>query len=227
MSCSTSTGSSSVTQGHMQWEKEILSPLAGSGRLFAYPVVTWWSQIKTAGSAIYANRHYLELYRRTHPERLAHLDTATNDKMTTIIPDVYIHPKACVHPTAVLGPNVSIGAGVNVGPGVRIRESIILENAIIRDHTLILHSVVGRGSTIGEWARVEGTPSDPDPNKPFAKMENPPLFNNDGRLNPSITILGKRTSAGPWLMLINKFNCRLQCCRASRDDLAEFDRVAQ
>lgn len=49
---------------------------------------------------------------------------------------------------------------------------------------------VGRGSTIGCWARVEGTPSDPDPNKPFAKMENPPLFNNDGKLNPSITILG-------------------------------------
>lgn len=78
-----------------------------------------------------------------------------------------------------------------MGPGVRIRESIILENAVIRDHTLILHSIVGRGSEVGEWARVEGTPSDPDPNKPFAKMENPPLFNNDGRLNPSITILGK------------------------------------
>lgn len=190
----------------MQWEKEILSPLAGSGRLFAYPVVTWWSQIKTAGSAIYANRHYLELYRHTHPERLAQVGSVAADlkepeqKKTnapcTIIPDVYIHPKACVHPTAVLGPNVSIMAGVNVGPGVRIRESIILENAIIRDHTLILHSIVGRGSTIGEWARVEGTPSDPDPNKPFAKMENPPLFNNDGRLNPSITILGTKARGG-------------------------------
>lgn len=49
---------------------------------------------------------------------------------------------------------------------------------------------VGRSSTIGCWARVEGTPSDPDPNKPFAKMENPSLFNSDGKLNPSITILG-------------------------------------
>lgn len=59
--------------------------------------------------------------------------------------------------------------------------------------TLVSHFrnfAVGRKSTIGEWARVEGTPSDPDPNKPFAKMENPPLFNSDGKLNPSITILG-------------------------------------
>lgn len=44
---------------------------------------------------------------------------------------------------------------------------------------------------MGEWARVEGTPCDPNPNKPFAKMENLPLFNVNGKLNPSITILGK------------------------------------
>lgn len=89
-----------------------------------------------------------------------------------------------------LGPNVSIGPGVVVGRGVRIRESIILNDAFIGDRSLVLHSIVGRNSRIGTWARVEGTPSDPDPNKNFAKMENPPLFNSDGRLNPSITILG-------------------------------------
>lgn len=44
---------------------------------------------------------------------------------------------------------------------------------------------------MGKWSRVEGTPCDPNPNKPFAKMDNPPLFNMDGRLNPSITIIGK------------------------------------
>lgn len=112
---------------------------------------------------------------------------------------------------------MSIGAGATIGPGVRMRESIVLDNAIIKDHTLVLHSIselvyssvslfsrmedlttnfrgrfplVGRSSTVGCWARVEGTPSDPDPNKPFAKMENPPLFNSEGKLNPSITILG-------------------------------------
>lgn len=108
---------------------------------------------------------------------------------------------------------MSVGAGVVIGPGVRIRESIILENAVINDHTLVLHAIskktftcfalsmfikllcikiiVGRGSTIGQWSRVEGTPTDPDPNKPFVKMDNPPLFNKEGKLNPSITILGK------------------------------------
>lgn len=41
------------------------------------------------------------------------------------------------------------------------------------------------------WSRVEGTPSGPNPNMPFAKLESKPLFNTDGRLNPSITILGR------------------------------------
>ena len=45
--------------------------LAGTGRLFALPILKWWSQVKTAGSAIYANRHYLNLYKAKHPDRLA------------------------------------------------------------------------------------------------------------------------------------------------------------
>lgn len=90
-----------------------------------------------------------------------------------------------------LGPNVSIGPNTTIGAGVRIRESIVLANAHIQAHSLILHSIIGTGTNVGEWARVEGTPCDPNPNKPFAKMENLPLFNVNGKLNPSITILGK------------------------------------
>lgn len=192
----------------IQLETDIVTPMAGTGKLYALPVSNWWSQVKTAGSAIYSNRHYLELYKKTHPERLVNAGTrTTNDGdgnlICTIIPDVYIHPTAQVHPTAVLGPNVAISAGVIVGPGVRIRESIILDNAVVRDHTLILHSIVGKGSTIGKWARVEGTPSDPDPNKPFAKMENPPLFNSEGKLNPSITILGYSVTVSAEMILLN------------------------
>lgn len=167
-------------------ETDVLMPLAGTGRVFALQTNNWWSQLKTAGSAIYANRHYLELYKSRHPDRLTQSEGLCN-----IIGDVCIHPTATVHSTAMLGPNVSIGAGAVIGPGVRIRESIVLSGATISDHSLVLHSIVGRGSHVGQWTRVEGTPCDPNPNKPFAKMENPPLFNSDGRLNPSITILGK------------------------------------
>ncbi|GBP33810.1 Mannose-1-phosphate guanyltransferase alpha-B [Eumeta japonica] len=176
-------GVSSPQPGYMSWEQDILAPLAGTTKLYAMQVTNWWSQVKTPGSAIYANRHYLELYRK----RDAQNAPTANCK---IIPDVYIHPTAEIDSSAVIGPNVSIGAGVKIMAGVRIKESIILSNARIHDHALIMHSIVGQDATVGEWSRVEGTPSDPDPNKPFAKMDNTPLFNVDGRLNPSITILG-------------------------------------
>lgn len=74
--------------------------------------------------------------------------------------------------------------------GVRIKESIVLANAHIQAHTIILNSIIGKDSHVGEWARVEGTLCDPNPDKPFAKMENLSLFNINGKLNPSITILG-------------------------------------
>lgn len=193
----------------IQLETDILTPLAGTGKLYALPVQNWWSQVKTAGSAIYANRHYLQLYRTAHPERLANAGTkqAKNGDdghlPCTIYPDVFIHPTAQVDASATLGPNVSVSAGVVIGPGVRVRESILLENSTIKDHSLVLYSIVGKNSSIGMWSRVEGTPSDPDPNKPFAKMENTPLFNKEGKLNPSISILGSSVAVPSEMVLLN------------------------
>ncbi|XP_065171409.1 mannose-1-phosphate guanyltransferase alpha-A [Atheta coriaria] len=200
-------GNGAKEAGYIQLEQEVLAPLAATGKLFAFQTTNWWSQLKTAGAAIYANKHYLELYRAKKPERLSQsILSAAGDNQSAkcrIINDVYVHPSATIHPTAVLGPNVSIGPEVTIGPGVRIRESIVLAKATIEDHSLILHSIIGQNSHVGRWARIEGTPSDPDPNKPFAKMENPPLFNENGRLNPSITILGCSVSVPSEMVLLN------------------------
>ena len=54
--------------------------------------------MKTAGAAVYANRHYLELFRRTRPERLAR-DRAEGPK---ILDNVFIHPGAKIDPAAVV-----------------------------------------------------------------------------------------------------------------------------
>nr|CAD7265868.1 unnamed protein product [Timema shepardi] len=198
-------------------EKDILMPLAGTGKVFAMQTNTWWSQLKTAGSTIYANRHFLELFRTRHRERLVPNGDRGEGEMCRIIGDVHIHPTATVHCSATLGPNVSVGPGCVIGAGVRIRESIVLAGANISDHSLVLHSIVGRDSRVGQWTRVEGTPCDPNPNKPFAKMDNPPLFNSDGRLNPSITILGKLRS----LDLVD--NTRLQRHCPVRGDSSQLD----
>ncbi|KAJ8669871.1 hypothetical protein QAD02_001130 [Eretmocerus hayati] len=184
---------------YISLEQDITTRLKNNNKLFALPVSNWWSQVKTAGSAIYVNGHYLSLYKLHKPERLA----ASPPHECEIIGDVFIHDSATVHPSAVLGPNVAIGAGVNVGAGVRIRESIILDGAVIQGHSVILYSVVGKKTRIGEWARVEGTPCDPNPDKPFAKMESQPLFNKDGQLNPSATVLGTNVTLASERMLLN------------------------
>jgi len=89
----------------MYLETDVLMPLAGTGSLFALQTKNWWSQLKTAGSAIYANRHYLVLYRSWHVDRLAQGDFKTEqgkEKKCTIIGDVYIHPSATVDTTATV-----------------------------------------------------------------------------------------------------------------------------
>uniref|UniRef100_A0A671SQA9 Mannose-1-phosphate guanyltransferase alpha-A n=1 Tax=Sinocyclocheilus anshuiensis TaxID=1608454 RepID=A0A671SQA9_9TELE len=52
-------------------EQDIFTALAGQGKLYVYKTDRFWSQIKSAGSAIYASRLYLNQYHTTHPERLA------------------------------------------------------------------------------------------------------------------------------------------------------------
>ncbi|KAI1714292.1 nucleotidyl transferase domain-containing protein [Ditylenchus destructor] len=170
--------------GQFWLETDMFPQMAANDTLYAVHTCRWWSQTKTAAAALYANRHYLRLYKERCPERLAQSDVAE------IVGEVFIDPTATVHPTAKIGPNVSIGANAIVAAGVRVRESIILQECVLEEHCCVLHSIVGWNSVIGQWARVEGTPIAPNPNIPFAKLDNKPLFNSDGRLNPSLTILG-------------------------------------
>ncbi|KAK7073527.1 hypothetical protein SK128_026083, partial [Halocaridina rubra] len=81
----------------IQLEQDILMPIAGTGQAFVYSTDRWWSQIKTAGSAIYANRHYLQLYHKLKKDRLA----ISGPDKPTIAGDVYIHPSAYVDSSAV------------------------------------------------------------------------------------------------------------------------------
>ncbi|CAF0765326.1 unnamed protein product [Adineta ricciae] len=185
---------------NIRLEKDVLSKLGGTGQLYVFPMGNrFWTAIKNPGSVIYANRHYLEIYRMYHPERLA---AQVNPNSPTIIGDVFIHPTACVDPTAVLGPNVSIGQDVTIGYGVRVRESIILGSCVLQDHCCVLYSIIAWNSTIGPWSRVEGTPNDPDPNRQFSKIEKDSLF-HDGKLHPSITVIGNNVSIPGEVVVLN------------------------
>ena len=191
----------SLRSDYIHLERDILPKLARSGTFFAYQLSqdNKWCQVKNGGSAIYANRLYLRQWRRKYPERLA----VNGDGLPEIVGDVSIHPGAQIHPSAVLGPNVYIGNGVAIGAGARVKESIILERAGLKEHCCVLHSIIGWDCIVGAWSRVEGYPSDPDPNDPLALVASDSLFNEEGRLNPSITILGEGVSVLGELMVLN------------------------
>lgn len=162
-------------------EQDILSDLADSRQFFVLETKDFWRQIKTAGSAVPANALYLTKAFQAQSEELA-------KPSANILPPVFIHPSASVDPTAKLGPNVSIGPRARIGPGVRIKEAIVLEDAEIKHDACVLYSIVGWGSTVGAWARVEGTPT------PMTSHSTSIVRN--GVKIQSITILSKECTVG-------------------------------
>ncbi|KAL2759343.1 hypothetical protein ACRALDRAFT_1047277 [Sodiomyces alcalophilus JCM 7366] len=162
-------------------EQDILSDMADTKHFFVYETKDFWRQIKTAGSAVPANALYLQQAWQQGSPELAPPSAA-------VIPPVFIHPTATVDPTAKLGPNVSIGPRVVVGPGVRIKESIVLEDSEIKHDACILYSIIGWGSRVGAWARVEGTPLP-------VTSHSTSIIKNGVKVQ-SITIIGKDCSVG-------------------------------
>lgn len=78
-----------------------------------------------------------------------------------IVGAVYIHPSAKVESDAKIGPNVTIAAGVEIAAGARLLNCIILEDVSVKEHAFISHSIIGWGSVVGAWTRVQGTPDNP------------------------------------------------------------------
>ncbi|KAF2670248.1 nucleotide-diphospho-sugar transferase [Microthyrium microscopicum] len=171
----------SGTNQVIRLEQDILSDLADTRQFFVLETKDFWRQIKTAGSAVPANALYLtKAFQLQSPE----LSKAS----AVILPPVFIHPTAKVDPTAKLGPNVSIGPRAKIGPGVRIKESIVLEDTEIKHDACVLYSIIGWGSKVGAWARVEGTPT------PLTSHSTSIIKN--GIKVQSITILGKECGVG-------------------------------
>ncbi|CAI4217420.1 unnamed protein product [Parascedosporium putredinis] len=96
---------------------------------------------------------------------------------------------------SALGPNVSVGPRVHVGAGARVKESIVLEDSEIKHDACVLHSIIGWGSRVGAWARVEGTP--------IAANSHTTSIVKNGVKVQSITILGKDCAVGDEIRVQN------------------------
>lgn len=190
----------SLNAGQMFFGKHLFSKIAGSEKLFCYMLKdSFWGSMKSAGSAIYANKRYLETYKSTASEPLS----VNGPDKPEIVGNVFIHPTAVVDSTAKIGPNVSIGSYCVIGAGARIRESIILDGAELRENCCVLYSIIGWRCLVGAWSRIEGTPNEPNPNFEHATMANESLFHPDGHLIPSITVLGSNVIIPREVIVLN------------------------
>ncbi|GAA5908494.1 hypothetical protein JCM8208_002646 [Rhodotorula glutinis] len=151
----------------LRLEQDVLSPLAHSGRLYAFQTTSPWVQIKSAASAIPANALILASYKTTNPSLLRRRSPTilaksradySKNKGPEIVEPCFIHEDAQIDPTAKIGPNVSIGSGVKVAAGCRVKESILLDNVILDKNSCVLYSIIGESCKLGPWSRVEGAP---------------------------------------------------------------------
>ncbi len=142
----------------LRMEKDVLMPLAGSGRLFLFRYSGFWCKISSAEASLRCQELYMGSFREKHQERLGWKGRSGTGPR--IVGDVVIHPTAEISASARIGPNVSIGAGVRVGEGARVRDSILLEGVVVKAHACVLRSIIGWNSVIGRWARIEGDGND-------------------------------------------------------------------
>jgi mannose-1-phosphate guanylyltransferase len=160
-------------------ELDVVANLCGDKQVFLHETDKFFLQIKTAGMTIPATKSLLGHLKVKFPHELAKEDNEH------IVGNVWIHKTARVDPTARLGPDVTIGPGVTIQAGARVRNSVILDYATIGKRSCTLNSVVGWGSTIAEWARVEGVMD-------FSQMHDPAASNIAANLG--VTVLGADVS---------------------------------
>lgn len=66
-----------------------------------------------------------------------------------------IDKTARISPSAIIGKNTTIGPNVEIEDGVEIENSIVFEGACIKKNALIADSIIGWGTTVGRWSRIE------------------------------------------------------------------------
>jgi len=191
----------STSPEEMYVGRHLFNKLAGSQKVYCHMHKGFWGSMKSAGAAVFANQQFLSTYRNDSDH--AHTLASNGPSKPEIVGDVFIHPTATVDPSAKIGPNVSIGQHCVIGEGARVKESIILDGAELKEHCCVLDSIVGWRCLVGAWSRVEGTSIVPNPNFPHALVPNESLFHADGKLIPSITVLGCNVIIPRETMILN------------------------
>ncbi|BGP72619.1 mannose-1-phosphate guanyltransferase [Rhodotorula toruloides] len=134
-------------------ESEIFPAMARDRQLHSMDLEGFWMDIGQPKDYLTGTCLYLSYLTSKKSPELA--DPAKHDAV--VAGNVIIHPTATVDPTAVIGPNVIVGPNCQVGAGARLQRCVLLDGARVKAHAFVQSSIIGWSSSVGRWARVEGT----------------------------------------------------------------------
>lgn len=129
-------------------EKEIFPQMAAEGNLFSMVTPGYWMDIGQPKDFLSGMCLHLEYM---HHNESSGLTSGTN-----FIGNVMVDPSAVIGKNCLIGPNVVIGPGCVIEEGVRLSRTTLLKNVTIRSNSWLHSCIVGWGSTIGRWCRIEG-----------------------------------------------------------------------
>ncbi|TDH73989.1 hypothetical protein CCR75_003639 [Bremia lactucae] len=130
-------------------ENEIFPQMAAEHNLYSMVLPGYWMDIGQPKDFLAGMCLHLEYLERTNPEMLS--------TGPTFLGNVLVDSSATIGDKCLLGPNVVIGPKCVIEDGVRMSRTTLLRGVTVRANSWIQSSIIGWGSTIGRWCRVEGT----------------------------------------------------------------------
>ncbi|KAG0236575.1 mannose-1-phosphate guanyltransferase [Actinomortierella wolfii] len=133
-------------------EQEVFPHMAADHQLHSFTLEGFWMDVGQPKDFLTGTCLYLSHVAKCNPGSLAHPNAGYVHGG-----NVLVDPTAKIGKDCRIGPNVVIGPGVVVGDGVRLQRCVLLEGSSVKDFAWIKNTIVGWHSTVGRWARLEGT----------------------------------------------------------------------
>lgn len=129
-------------------EAEIFPQMAAEGNLYSMALPGYWMDIGQPKDFLTGMCLHLDYVQRTDPSQLT-----TGPKF---VGSVVVDETAVIGEGCLIGPNVVVGPNCVIESGVRLSRTTLLRGVTVRANTWIHSSIIGWGSTIGRWCRIEG-----------------------------------------------------------------------
>ncbi|KAF0739733.1 hypothetical protein AaE_008790 [Aphanomyces astaci] len=129
-------------------EQEVFPQMAAEGNLFAMLMPGYWQDVGEPKNFLSGMCRHLQFLHSHNLLQSAHGGTTVGF--------VLVDPTATIGEGCLIGPDVVIGAGCVIEDGVRLSRTTLLRDVTVRSNSWIHNSIIGWGSTIGRWCRVEG-----------------------------------------------------------------------